>query len=179
MTRAAMAAEEADYECACFDFCECESDDKCPHKCICDPCGIEKKARVKYDIPEGVHLMIGERLPVELLKPLKPFVKRWVEGSLTRQDVEWMHFFFFSWSEIDYAWVFLDKPAHFYYGADRGEDIPDIEALDAEFKDVGSRAKKKRSGESFYNAFLADYFGPEKKGALKLATLAAEGTPTL
>jgi hypothetical protein len=108
-------------------------------------------AREKYEIPSGVAL-IGEECPFKEsdVPTFKKWIRYWVSGVLTEDDMHDMYFYFAECDEIDFCWVFMDKPSH-YYTWQTGEhpDGFDLDELVKEWFAIGTRSPKKQTGKSF------------------------------
>jgi hypothetical protein len=124
----------------------------------------ESYFREKYDIPEGVFLFdpCEEGWSESDVALFKPFIKHWVSGRLRSSEANSMHFWFMEFREIDYGWVFMERPC-FFYSSPTPPELESDEAyaeylakLDADFIEIGSRSRSKHPGKTFSESF---YFG--------------------
>lgn len=109
----------------------------------------KEEIAAKYDIPDGVNFYLDENgLKVAEVQRLKPFVKRWVEGSLYPEEIQDLVFYFSECDEIDFTWAFLEKPSYYY---DSGTPPPDWDhdLVVKEWEKLGARSKRKHTGKKF------------------------------
>lgn len=100
--------------------------------------------KLKYDIPDGVHLF-GNYSDDEgyyriFLNQTKKHIISFVKGELDDLSFSDLYFFFEEIAECDYPWVLIEKPTGFY-GSEGYKCI--IEDLLPELKSIGCRSKKK------------------------------------
>lgn len=106
---------------------------------------INKKStdlRVKYDIPEGVHIFNNAcdcALLKETAKKYISYISSFVKGKLT-EDAAWgMILYFEEFSECDYGWILIERPMGFYNQPSR-DDMDDIQK---EIISIGTRSRSK------------------------------------
>lgn len=106
---------------------------------------IDKKheyLRIKYEIPECVHIFLygmgGALLPSDLAI-FKRHLSAWVKGKLTEYQCKELHFRFEECEEADWGWIMLERPLPYY---DLDTENNPIEVLE-EMKSIGTRSKKK------------------------------------
>ena len=122
-------------------------------------CKLEKE---KYGIPDHVHLLYEEAIQMGDLSYFFPFVKYWVSGTLSEDEVAVMQSHFNSFSEIDYLWCFAEMESN-YYDAGLPATVRALRAIESEevteqcnktksnedkFMEIGTRNKKKHSGKT-------------------------------
>lgn len=120
------------------------------------------KIAKKYEIPQGVCLMTCESYGGTYIEEFRPWVRRWVSGSLTEADVRDINFYFDVLNEFDHCWIFMDKPSYYYGGGVSycdGDDSNVPEGFDLaeqlrEWASVGTRSATKYRGRSFAATFL-------------------------
>jgi hypothetical protein len=108
-------------------------------------------ARSRHDIPAGVAFLCVEcQFTQSDVNGFKKWFRYWVAGTLTQEDMDDMHFYFAECDEIDFCWVFMDKPS-FYYSWQTGEKPHgfDLNALIREWFEVGMRTRRKHTGKTF------------------------------
>jgi len=105
----------------------------------------ETKIRKKYNIPYGVCLFPGECANESDIPVFMKFAKWWVKGEMNEESFELFTFHFCEIVEVDYFWILMDQPGFFY--SHRWKDCniePTYAELEPEFRQIGTRLKKKQ-----------------------------------
>jgi hypothetical protein len=100
--------------------------------------------RVKYNIPEGVHLFSGEGEFSENngdVKCCRSYLNAFVRGRLTKEIMDHLYYYFEEHSECDYGWILIEKPMGFY---DQPSEYDMNEIID-EIKFIGTRSPLKNN----------------------------------
>ncbi len=100
------------------------------------------KARVKYEIPEGVYLFspgVDGALTKSDIATCKPHITAFVRGKMTENGMSDLLFYFEEFAECDYGWVLVDRPMGFY-NAPSANHMDDVRR---EIKSIGTRSRSK------------------------------------
>ena len=100
--------------------------------------------RVKYNIPEGVHLFSGEGELSEDkgdVKCCRSYLNTFVRGKLTEDMMNHLHYYFEENAECDYGWILIEKPMGFY---DQPSEY-DMDKIIREIKFIGTRSPLKNN----------------------------------
>lgn len=105
---------------------------------------VVAKLRIKYKIPEGVHLFfesVDPALTKGDVNTCKPHITAFVRGKLTEEAMEDLLFYFEEEAECDYGWILVERPMGFYHQPSTekmGDVIRDIKA-------IGTRSRSKNT----------------------------------
>lgn len=100
-----------------------------------------ERLRVKYDIPEGVHLFgcMDASLTNRNAKICNPHISAFVKGKLNEDGISDLLFYFEECAECDYGWILVERPMGFY-------DQPcneDMDEIREEIELIGTRSRSK------------------------------------
>jgi hypothetical protein len=108
-----------------------------------EECEFSAKLRVKYEIPELVHLFF----PVEDgaltrsdVTTCKPHLASFVKGKLTENAMSDLIFFFEECAECDYGWILVERPMGFYNDQTTADHMDDVRR---EIESIGTRSPSK------------------------------------
>lgn len=129
-----------------------------------DEPGVISEVKSRLEIPGAVWLNTTQDCFTYGLSDIAPFIKHWVGGTLTENEASSMLFAFTECGEFDFGWVFMERPCG-YYGMSRFIDVDgDLAKCEEaeicrEFLSIGTRSKRKHSGNTFNEAFKSYCFG--------------------
>jgi hypothetical protein len=109
-----------------------------------------KALKEKYDIPDGVFIFMDESMGLHSVKDkvMKDLVKHWVCGTLDESECNAAFFYMEAIDEIDWGWVFMERPIN-YYGVDKQGKYWTEEEAYSEFLKIGTRKNKPHTGRKF------------------------------
>lgn len=103
-----------------------------------------EKIRLKYDIPDTVHLFYGEgELTKETAKLYKKHLAAFVRGRLTEDAFDELIFCFEEDAECDYGWIMVERPMGFYRAGGLEISADGIAEIVAEMRSIGTRHPNK------------------------------------
>lgn len=116
----------------------------------CDGFDDYKALKEKYDIPDGVFIFMDESMGLHSVKDkvMKDLVKHWVCGRLDESECNAAFFYMEAIDEIDWGWVFMERPIN-YYGIDKQGKYWTEEEAYSEFLKIGTRKNKPHTGRKF------------------------------
>jgi hypothetical protein len=103
------------------------------------------KLRVKYEIPELVHLFfpgIDGALTRSHMTTCKPHLASFVKGKLTENAMSDLIFFFEECAECDYGWILVERPMGFYNDQTTADHMDDVRR---EIESIGTRSPSKNT----------------------------------
>jgi len=108
------------------------------------------QVREKYDIPQGVYIFLDESMDLGAIKDksIKDMVKHWVSGTLDENECSEAFFYMEAIEEIDWGWVFMERPIN-YYGIDKLGDYWSEDEAYLEFAKIGTRKSKPHNKAKF------------------------------
>jgi|688.fasta_scaffold927584_1 hypothetical protein len=138
-----MRVAKAQSELSEIPECDEECDEGCEFSAKIDE--FSAKLRVKYEIPELVHLFF----PVEDgaltrsdVTTCKPHLASFVKGKLTENAMSDLIFFFEECAECDYGWILVERPMGFYNDQTTADHIDDVRR---EIESIGTRSPSKNT----------------------------------
>jgi hypothetical protein len=120
-----------------------ECDEGCEFSAKIDE--LSAKLRVKYEIPELVHLFFpGEdgALTRSDVTTCKPHLASFVRGKLTENAMSDLIFFFEEFAECDYGWILAERPMGFYNDQTTADHMDDVRR---EIESIGTRSRSKNT----------------------------------